>query len=171
MSVRKSTKEAVTKTARKSAGGASSGFTEDEMAAMKERAREVKAARSRGGAKDSDGEADLLAKVAEMGEPDRAMATRLHELIRATAPELTSRTWYGMPAYALDGNVLCFFQGAAKFKSRYATLGFSDRAALDDGAMWPTSFALRELDRATERAIEELVRRAVGAAGDGSSVG
>lgn len=140
----------------------SSGFTDEEKAAMKDRAKELKAAgrRSRQ-ASDADGESDVLAKIAEMQEPDRVMAERLHALMKSTAPELSPRTWYGMPAYAKDGNVLCFFKCAAKFKSRYATLGFSDKANLDDGAMWPTDFALKELNAATEARIRELVRRAI----------
>jgi uncharacterized protein YdhG (YjbR/CyaY superfamily) len=136
------------------------GFTAEERAAMKERARELKAATHRG-AKKADGEGDVLAKIAEMAEPDRGMAERLHALIRASAPALSPRTWYGMPAYARDGNVVCFFQSAHKFKSRYATLGFSDKANLDDGAMWPTSFALKELDAAAEKRIAALLKKAV----------
>ena len=124
---------------------------------MKERARELKAARSG----KADGEADVLAKIAEMPEPDRAMAERLHAIIKTAAPELSPRTWYGMPAYAKDGKVVCFFQSAAKFKSRYATLGFSDKANLDDGTMWPTSFALKELTAADEARITALVKHAV----------
>jgi uncharacterized protein YdhG (YjbR/CyaY superfamily) len=127
---------------------------------MKERARELKAAKAR--AASADAEADVVAKIAEMAEPDRTMAEKLHALVRATAPDLAPRTWYGMPAYALDGKVLCFFQGAQKFKTRYATLGFSDRATLDDGAMWPTAFALTEWTAAVEARIGELVRRAAG---------
>ena len=125
---------------------------------MKERARELKAG-ARGG--EADGESDVLEKIAEMGEPDRAMAERLHALIKASAPELSPRTWYGMPAYAKDGKVVCFFQSAQKFKSRYATLGFSDKANLDEGAMWPTSFALKELTAAEEARIGALVKKAV----------
>jgi uncharacterized protein YdhG (YjbR/CyaY superfamily) len=141
---------------------ASSGFTEDERAAMRERAEELKAAASRGsGAKRADGESDVLAKIAEMPQPDRAMAERLHALITATAPDLWPRTWYGMPAYAKDGKVLCFFQGSQKFKARYSTLGFSDQANLDDGAMWPTSFALKELTSGGEAKIRALVKQAV----------
>src|SRR6187399_1903447 len=118
-------------------------FTDDERDAMRERAKEVKAAARRGeGAGDDDGESELLAKIADMREPDRSMGKRLHAIIRGAAPGLESRTWYGMPAYAKDGKVVCFFQSAQKFKSRYATLGFSDAASLDEGAMWPTSFAL-----------------------------
>jgi hypothetical protein len=123
---------------------------------MRERAREVKAARGH-----ADGERDVLAKIAEMPEPDRAMAERLHALIKASAPALSPRTWYGMPAYAKDGKVLCFFQSAQKFKSRYATLGFSDEANLDEGAMWPTSFALKKLTKADEKRIGALVKQAV----------
>jgi uncharacterized protein YdhG (YjbR/CyaY superfamily) len=136
----------------------STGFTADERAAMKERAREAKAGSRAGKA---DGEGELLAKVAEMDESDRTMAERLHAIITATAPELAPRTWYGMPAYAKHGKVVCFFQSARKFKSRYATLGFSDKANLDDGAMWPVSFALSQLNAAEETRIVELVKRAV----------
>ena len=142
---------------RKLVKAASKGFTDDEKAAMRERAREVKA--ERGGK--ADGESDLLAKIAEMPDADRVMAGRLHTLIKSSAPELSPRTWYGMPAYALDGKVVCFFQSAHKFKSRYATFGFSDKASLDDGAMWPTSFALKELSAAAEARIAELVKQAV----------
>jgi uncharacterized protein YdhG (YjbR/CyaY superfamily) len=133
------------------------GFTAEEKAAMRERARELKAA-----AASKDGEADLLQKIAEMPEPDRSLAERVHAIVKSVAPELTSRTWYGMPAYAKGGKVVVFFQGAAKFQTRYSTLGFSDQAALDDGAMWPTSFALTKVTGATEKQIKELVRRAVG---------
>jgi uncharacterized protein YdhG (YjbR/CyaY superfamily) len=138
----------------------SKGFTTEERAAMKERAKELKAeARWK---KDKEaGEADVLAKIAEMDKPDRAMAERLHALIKASAPDLAPRTWYGMPAYARDGKVVCFFQSAQKFKSRYATLGFSDKANLDDGAMWPTSFALKELTATEEKEITALVKRAM----------
>jgi uncharacterized protein YdhG (YjbR/CyaY superfamily) len=142
------------KTARKSKAA---GFSAEERAAMKERAQELKAEASR-----ADGERALLAKIAEMEGPDRAMAERLHAIISAGAPELAPKTWYGMPAYARDGKVVCFFQSAEKFKARYATLGFSDEAKLDDGAMWPTSFALTELTAAAEAKIEALVKRAVG---------
>jgi uncharacterized protein YdhG (YjbR/CyaY superfamily) len=138
------------------------GFTAEERAAMKERAQELKAEGRRGrGAKKADGEQDLLAKLAEMPEADRIMGERLHALIKASAPELSPKTWYGMPAYARDGKVVCFFQSAAKFNARYATLGFSDTANLDDGAMWPTSFALKELTAAEEARIIELVKKAV----------
>ncbi len=136
------------------------GFTDEERAAMKERARELKAEARRG--KDrADGERDVLAKIAEMPEPDRTMAERLHTLVKASAPQLSPRTWYGMPAYALDGKVVCFFQSAQKFKTRYATFGFSDTANLDDGALWPTSFALKELTAAEEAKISALVKKAV----------
>jgi uncharacterized protein YdhG (YjbR/CyaY superfamily) len=138
------------------------GFTAEERAAVKERARELRAAGRRGPrAGKADGESNLLAKIAEMPEPDRVMAERLHAIIKATAPDLSPRTWYGMPAYAKDGNVVCFFQDAAKFKARYATLGFSDKANLDEGAMWPTSFALTELTPADEARIATLVKKAV----------
>ena len=139
------------------------GFTDEERAAMKERAQELKAAARRGPrAGTADGEDDVLAKIAEMPEPDRAMAERLHAIIKASAPALSPRTWYGMPAYAKDGNVVCFFQSAHKFKARYATLGFSDKANLDDGAMWPNAYALKELTDAEEARIRALVARAVG---------
>ena len=137
-------------------------FTDDERAAMKERAQELKAEGRRGARADQgDGESDVLAKIAEMPEPDRAMAKRLHAIIKTSAPALSSKTWYGMPAYAKDGKVVCFFQSAQKFKSRYATLGFSDQANLDEGAMWPTSFALKELTAAEEERIGALVKKAV----------
>ncbi len=137
---------------------ASAGFTEEEQAAMKERVRELKTAR--GG--QADGESEVLAKIAEMQEPDRAMAERLHALIRTSAPSLVPRTWYGMPAYAKDGDVICFFQNAGKFKARYATLGFSDKARLDEGDMWPTSFALKQMTPAEEARIVALVNKAIG---------
>ncbi len=139
------------------------GFTADERAAMKERARELKAEARRGprAKKDgADGESEVLAKIAEMPERDRVMAERLHAIIKAAAPELSPRTWYGSPAYARDGNVVCFFQETAKFKTRYATLGFGDKAHLDDGAMWPTSYALMELTPAEEARIAALVKKA-----------
>ena len=139
------------------------GFTDEERAAMKERGRELKTATRRGSrAAKADGEGEVRAKIAELAEPDRAMAERLHTLISENAPALAPRTWYGMPAYAKDGNVVCFFQSAQKFKSRYATFGFSDKANLDDGAMWPTSFALKELTPAEEARIGALVKKAVG---------
>jgi len=137
-------------------------FSDEEVAAMREYAQERKTAARRGSrASKEDGERDVLAKVAAMAEPDRSMATRLHAIIKATAPELSPRTWYGMPAYSKDGDVLCFFQSGQKFKTRYATLGFSDKAQLDDGAMWPTAFALKELTPATEARIRELLRKAL----------
>jgi uncharacterized protein YdhG (YjbR/CyaY superfamily) len=140
----------------------SKGFTDEERAAMKERAQELKAEARRGSrAKKTDGESDLLAKIAEMPEPDRAMAERLHAIIEASAPALSPRTWYGMPAYAKDGKVVCYFLSAHRFKSRYATFGFNDAAHLDEGAMWPTSFALTELTAADEARIGALVRKAV----------
>jgi uncharacterized protein YdhG (YjbR/CyaY superfamily) len=138
------------------------GFTDQERAAMKERAQELKAEARRGSRADpADGESAALAKIAEMQEADRAMAKRLHALIKTSAPTLSSKTWYGMPAYAKDGKVVCFFQSAEKFKSRYATFGFSDQANLDEGAMWPTSFALKELTAADEAKIAALVKKAV----------
>src|SRR5579863_5201738 len=143
-------------------GKAVKGFTDEERAAMKERAQELKAEARRGPRmKKAEGEGDVLAKIAEMPEPDRAMAERLHAIINASAPALSPRTWYGMPAYAKDGNVVCFFQSAQKFKTRYATLGFSDKANLDQGQMWPTAFALKELTAAEEAKIGALVRKAV----------
>ena len=139
------------------------GFTDDERAAMKERAQELKAAARRGPrAKQADGESDVLAKIAEMPKPDRAMAERLHAIIKASAPALSPRTWYGMPAYAKDGKIVCFFQPAKKFKTRYATLGFNDVAHLDEGAMWPVAYALMELTAAAEAQISALVKKAVG---------
>ena len=139
----------------------SRGFADDERAAMKERARELKAETGGSRADKADGERDVLAKIAEMQEPDRAMAKRLHALIKASAPVLAPKTWYGMPAYARDGKVVCFFQSAQKFKSRYATFGFSDTANLDEGNMWPTSFALKELTPTEEARIATLVKKAV----------
>jgi uncharacterized protein YdhG (YjbR/CyaY superfamily) len=138
----------------------SNGFTDEERAAMKERAQELKAA-ARTNKDKADGESDVLAKIAEMKEPDRGMAKRLHAIIKASAPTLSPKTWYGMPAYAKDGKVVCFFQGAQKFKTRYATFGFSDAANLDEGALWPTSFALKELTAAEEAKIGALVKKSV----------
>ncbi|HLX50133.1 MAG TPA: DUF1801 domain-containing protein [Streptosporangiaceae bacterium] len=143
------------------AGKKSGGFTDEERAAIKDRAQELKAARRSPRAGKADGERDVLAKIAEMPEADRVRAERLHALIKATAPGLSPRTWYGMPAYAKGGDVVCFFQSAQKFKTRYATLGFSDKANLDDGTMWPTSFALTELTAADEARIGALVKKAV----------
>jgi uncharacterized protein YdhG (YjbR/CyaY superfamily) len=138
---------------------ASETWTDEERGAMKERAREMKARRGRGADK-ADGESEVLGKIAEMSGSDRDMAERLHALIKATAPGLSPRLWYGMPAYAKDGKVVCFFQTAQKFKSRYATFGFSDDANLDEGTMWPTSFALTKLTAADEARIGALVKRA-----------
>ena len=138
----------------------SKGFTDEERAAMKARAQELKG-EARANKNKADGESDVLAKIAEMPEPDRTMAERLHAIIKASAPALSPRTWYGMPAYAKDGNVVCFFQNAQKFKTRYATLGFSDKANLDEGAMWPTAFALKELTPAEAARIVALVKKAV----------
>jgi uncharacterized protein YdhG (YjbR/CyaY superfamily) len=138
------------------------GLTDEERAAMKQRTQELKAAARRGrGAAKADGEHDVLAKIAEMPQPDRSMAERLHAIIKANAPALTPKTWYGMPAYAKDGKVVCFFQPAAKFKTRYATFAFNDTANLDDGALWPTAFALTELTAAEEARIAALVKKAV----------
>ena len=138
----------------------SKGFTDEERAAMKDRAQELKA-EARANKNKADGESEVLAKIAEMPEPDRALGERLHAIIRASAPALSPRLWYGMPAYAKDGKVVCFFQSAQKFKTRYATFGFSDTANLDDGAMWPTAFALVELTAAEEARIAALVKKAV----------
>jgi uncharacterized protein YdhG (YjbR/CyaY superfamily) len=136
-------------------------FTDEEKAAMKERAKELKA-EARSSKNREEGENAVLAAIAAMPEPDRSMAARLHEIVKANAPSLMPKTWYGMPAYAnLDGNVICFFQNASKFNARYATLGFNDRANLDDGAMWPTSYALKELTPAEEARIVALVKKAV----------
>ena len=136
-------------------------FTDEERAAMKERAREQKAEAKRGQEK-ADGLADLLAKIAEMPESDRVMAERIHAIVGANAPALMPKTWYGMPAYAKDGKVVCFFKAADKFKSRYATFGFEEQAALDEGSMWPTSYALTKLTKADEALIGELVKKAAG---------
>jgi len=136
------------------------GFTDEERAAMKNRAQELKA-EARANKDKADGESDVLAKIAEMSEPDRAMAKRLHAIIKASAPALSPKTWYGMPAYAKDGKVVCFFQSAQKFNTRYATFGFSDKANLDKGAIWPVAFALTELTAADEARIRALVKKAV----------
>jgi uncharacterized protein YdhG (YjbR/CyaY superfamily) len=143
-------KKATTKPAK-----ASKGFTDEERAAMRERAKEQKASADR-----ADGERDVLEKIAAMSAPDRAMAERLHAIITASAPALSPKTWYGMPAYARDGQIVCFFQPAEKFKTRYATLGFSDKANLDDGGMWPNAFALKELTATEEAKIAALVKQA-----------
>ena len=157
------TRKAPAKPSRKSAAPdrKSTGFTEEERAAMKARAEELKAESGRGANK-GDGERDLLAKIAEMPGAERAMAERLHALVKASAPSLSPKTWYGMPAWARDGKVVCFFQSAQKFKSRYATFGFSDEAKLDDGAMWPTSFALKALTHTEEERIVALLKNAAG---------
>jgi uncharacterized protein YdhG (YjbR/CyaY superfamily) len=147
-------KPAPKKPAKKAAGKASKVFTAEERAAMREAARERKAGTA-------DGEADVLAKIAEMQESDRVIAERLHALVKANAPGLSPRTWYGMPAYAKDDKVVCFFQSSQKFKTRYATFGFSDKANLDEGSMWPTAFALKELTVAEEERITALVKTAV----------
>ena len=141
-------------------GKKSKGFTDEERAAMKERAQELRS-EARANKDRAAGERAVLAKIAEMPGPDRAMAKRLHAIVKASAPDLSPKTWYGMPAYAKDGKVVCYFQNAEKFKSRYATFGFSDEANLDEGAMWPTSFALKELTAADEERISALVKRAV----------
>jgi len=164
MPERKPAKKDTQKSAKSTAapGKSSKGFTDEERAAMRERAQELKAAARRGPrAGKADGESDVLAKIAEMPVPDRAMAERLHTVIKASAPALSPRTWYGMPAYAKDGKVVCFFQSAQKFNTRYATFGFSDKANLDEGSMWPTSFALTELTAAEEARIGALVKKAV----------
>jgi uncharacterized protein YdhG (YjbR/CyaY superfamily) len=154
---KKATKKAAKNTTNNKQSG---GFTDEEKAAMKERAKELKA-EERANKNRAAGEKDLLEKIAEMPESDRVMAERLHAIITANAPDLWPKTWYGMPAYALEGKVVCFFQSAAKFSARYATLGFSDTATLDDGAMWPTSFALKELTDTEEARIVALVKKAV----------
>jgi uncharacterized protein YdhG (YjbR/CyaY superfamily) len=162
MAERKPAKKSTRQSGKRTTGKASKGFTDEERAAMRERAQEVKAAVRRGKrAGKADGESDVLAKIAEMPKTDRAMAERLHEIVKASAPALSPRTWYGMPAYAKDGKVVCFFQSAQKFKTRYATFGFSDKANLDKGAMWPTAFALKELTAAEEARIGALVKKAV----------
>jgi uncharacterized protein YdhG (YjbR/CyaY superfamily) len=155
MSPKKATAKRTTATKKRS-----TGFTAEERAAMKERAQELKAEARRGKGK-ADGEGDVLAKIAEMTEPDRSMAKRLHELITASAPDLAPRTWYGMPAYAKEGKVVCFFRDAQKFKERYATFGFNEAAKLDKGAMWPVAFALKELTPTEEAKIVALVKKAV----------
>jgi uncharacterized protein YdhG (YjbR/CyaY superfamily) len=142
-------------------GKASRGFTDEERAAMKEHAQELKSARRGSRAGKTDGESEVLAKIAAMPGPDRALAERLHAIIKASAPALAPRLWYGMPAYARDGKVVCFFQNASKFKTRYATFGFMDKANLDEGGMWPTAFALKELTSADEAKIAALVKKAV----------
>jgi uncharacterized protein YdhG (YjbR/CyaY superfamily) len=160
MSAKKATQKSTKSTT--ATGKKSKGFTDEERAAMKERAQELKAEARRGPrAEKAGGESDVLAKIAEMPQPDRAMGKRLHAIIKASAPALSPKLWYGMPAYAKDGKVVCFFQSAQKFNSRYATISFSDKANLDEGAMWPTSFALKELTATEEAKIGALVKRAV----------
>jgi uncharacterized protein YdhG (YjbR/CyaY superfamily) len=158
MAERKAAKKGPRKSAKRTTatGKKAKGFTAEERAAMKERAQELKAE-----ARKADGESAVLAKIAEMPGPDRALAKRLHAIVKASAPTLSPKTWYGMPAYAKDGKVVCYFQSADKFKSRYATVGFSDEANLDEGAMWPTSFALRALTATEEARISALVKKAV----------
>jgi uncharacterized protein YdhG (YjbR/CyaY superfamily) len=158
MAEKKAAKKSTTSSAKRTAvgGSASKGFTADERAAMKERAQELKAE-----ARKADGESALLAKIAEMQGSDRAMAKQLHAIVKASAPDLSPKTWYGMPAYAKDDKIVCFFQSAEKFKARYATFGFSDEANLDDGVMWPTSFALKKLTAAEEKKIVALLKKAV----------
>ncbi|GAA6526619.1 hypothetical protein [Intrasporangium sp. DVR] len=157
------TKSTTKKTTAASRAGATDGFTAEEREAMKERAKEVRTSRRRSGAAGQEDDlAELLGKISGMPEADRVLAERIHAIVTETAPNLTPRTWYGMPAYAKDGKVLVFFQDAAKFKARYATLGFNDAAALDEGEMWPTSFAVTKLTPAVERRISDLVRRAAG---------
>jgi uncharacterized protein YdhG (YjbR/CyaY superfamily) len=156
----KATTKATTKAAKRTETSTSAGFTADEKAAMRERAREAKA-EARRGADRAAGEHDLLAKIAEMPESDRVMGERIHAIVKANAPDLAPKTWYGMPAYAKDGKIVCFFQAADKFKARYATFGFNEDARLDDGTMWPTSWALTKLTAADEARIGALVKKAV----------
>jgi uncharacterized protein YdhG (YjbR/CyaY superfamily) len=160
MAERKPGKQGTRTSATTATGKASQGFTAEERAAMKARAQELKA-EARANKNKADGEGDLLAAIAAMKGPDRAMAERLHAIVIAAAPDLWPKTWYGMPAYAMDGKVVCFFQSAQKFKARYATFGFSDTANLDEGAMWPTAFALKKLTAAEEAWIGALVKKAV----------
>jgi uncharacterized protein YdhG (YjbR/CyaY superfamily) len=157
-----STTKQISSKASTTSGKKSTGFTADELAAMQERSQELKAETKRGKRViPADIESEVLAKIAELSEPDRSMAERLHAIIKANAPSLSPRTWYGMPAYAKDGNVICFFQSAMKFKTRYATLGFSDKAMLDDGTFWPVAYALKELTAAEEARIITLLKKAV----------
>jgi uncharacterized protein YdhG (YjbR/CyaY superfamily) len=157
MSAKKATQRSAKRTT--ATGKSSKGFTDEERVAMQERARELKAERAN--KSKAEGESDVLAKIAEMPGPDRAMAERLHAIVKASAPELSPKTWYGMPAYAKDGKVVCYFQSAQKFKTRYATFGFSDAANIDEGALWPVAFALAELTAADEARIGALVKKAV----------
>jgi uncharacterized protein YdhG (YjbR/CyaY superfamily) len=160
MAESKPAKAGAKRLAKRTTGEASKGFTDEERAAMRERARELKA-EARASRDRAAGESDVLAKIAEMPKPDRVMAERLHAIITASAPGLSPRTWYGMPAYTKDDKVVCFFRPASKFKDRYATFGFNDKANLDKGSMWPTAFALTELTAADEATISALVKRAV----------
>jgi uncharacterized protein YdhG (YjbR/CyaY superfamily) len=162
MAERKPAKKVTQKSAKSTtaSGKTSKGFTDEERAAMKERAQELKA-EARANKNRSEGERDVLTAIAAMKEPDRATAKRLHAIVQASAPDIWPKTWYGMPAYAMDGKVVCYFQNAGKFKSRYATFGFSDKANLDEGAMWPVAFALKELTAADEARIAALVKKAV----------
>ncbi|HEV3053936.1 MAG TPA: DUF1801 domain-containing protein [Solirubrobacteraceae bacterium] len=157
MAERQAAKTTTRRPVKRTAGKASAGFTAEEKAAMRERAKEMKRAAS-----DSEGESDVLKKIAEMGKTDRAKAKRVHAIVKATAPELAPRTWYGMPAYTKDGKPVCFFKPADKFKMRYATFEFSDNAKLDSGAMWPIGFALKEMNDDVEAKIASLVKKAVG---------
>jgi uncharacterized protein YdhG (YjbR/CyaY superfamily) len=155
MAERNTATKGTRRSAKRTNGEASGTFTDEERAAMKERAKELKRSASK-----ADGERDVLEKIAEMPEPDRAMAERIHAIVMANAPDLTPRTWYGMPAYAKDGSVLCFFRPALKFKERYATFGFNANAHLDDGNMWPVAYALTKLTKADEAKIAALVQKA-----------
>lgn len=160
MSQEKTAKKASKSTTASATGKKSQGFTDEEKAAMKNRAKELKA-EARANMDKAAGENDVLAKIAEMEEPDRSMAERLHVIIKTSAPDLSAKTWYGMPAYAKDGKIVCFFQPAKKFDTRYATLGFNDVANLDEGTMWPAAYALKELTAADEAVISALVKKAV----------
>ena len=162
MAERQHTKKAPQRSANGHGATTSKAFTAEERAAMRERAKEQKASARRGSRVDkAAGESDVLAKIAELPAADRALAERVHAIVKASAPDLTPRTWYGMPAYAKDDKIVCHFQSAQKFKTRYATIGFSDKADLDEGAMWPTTFALKELTADVEARIAALVKRAV----------
>ncbi|HTP18360.1 MAG TPA: DUF1801 domain-containing protein [Solirubrobacteraceae bacterium] len=157
MAERRAVKKSAQKSTKRNTGNASTGFTAEERAAMRERVKEMKASAQR-----ADGESDVLAKIAEMQPSDRALAERIHAIVKESAPDLSPRTWYGMPAYAKDGKVLFYFRDARKFKERYAMFGFNDNANLDDGAMWPVAFALTHLTADVEERIAELVKKAVG---------
>lgn len=162
MNTQRTTKSAKSTTGTVTADKTYDGFTEEERGAMKERAKELKASPRRGSrTAKADGDSEVRAKIAEMPDADRAIAERIHDIVRTSAPDLAPKLWYGMPAYARDGKVVCFFQSAQKFKTRYATLGFSDLAKLDDGTMWPSAYALTELNADDETRMAELVKRAV----------